>query len=328
MRLIASIVCLLVIMKANAQAGETFIPVTKPSEAALLSQSLTKKHTKELEKVRAIFEWITDNISYRTRIIPDKTGRLSMTWLDDEDTSSVLEPLNERIARQTLKRREAVCDGYARLFKTLCDHAGINSEIITGYARTNVGRIGEKFRANHTWNAVMIDSTWHLLDVTWASGFVSYSGSTFIKFYDGYYFLTPPKDFVRDHYPEDLRWTLMDNPPTLKEFYHTPFKYMGFIKTRINFYQPSKGIIYANPGDWIQFELETTDKERTLIVSDSSLSETSLSSIANCGYSTSAQKIRYDYQVPENPGSWIYVYYNGEIALRYKLEPAKKSRNQ
>ena len=34
---------------------------------ALLSQQLTSNYTSDLQKVRAIFRWITDNIAYRTR---------------------------------------------------------------------------------------------------------------------------------------------------------------------------------------------------------------------------------------------------------------------
>jgi Uncharacterized protein involved in cytokinesis, contains TGc (transglutaminase/protease-like) domain len=30
-----------------------------------------------------------------------------------------------------------------------------------------------RFAVNHTWNSVYIDSTWYLLDVTWASGVVT-----------------------------------------------------------------------------------------------------------------------------------------------------------
>jgi hypothetical protein len=44
--------------------------------------------------------------------------------------------------------------------------------------------VGQKFRSNHNWNAVYIDSAWYLLDVTWASGSLSYFGDAFIQHFD------------------------------------------------------------------------------------------------------------------------------------------------
>ena len=81
--------------------------------------------------------------------------------------------LDERVARIVLKRKQTVCAGYARLFKTLCDFAGIKSEIITGYAKTNL-MSSRQFKCNHNWNAVLIDSNWYLLDATWASGYLKF----------------------------------------------------------------------------------------------------------------------------------------------------------
>jgi transglutaminase/protease-like cytokinesis protein 3 len=142
----------------------------------------------------------------------------------------------------------------------LCDYAGLRSEIITGYARTNMQQMGSQFKPNHRWNAVLIDSTWNLLDVTWGSGFISYSDQ-FVKAYDDYYFLTPPEDFIRDHYPEDYRWTLLSDPPTLREFYRTPFKHSAFSKYTISSFAPAKGVIEVSVGDTINIELTMVDIE-------------------------------------------------------------------
>ncbi len=56
----------------------------------------------------------------------------------------------------------AVCDGYARAFKLLCDSYGIPSVIVAGYAHQN-GRVSP-----HAWNCVqMEDGKWYGVDVTW-----------------------------------------------------------------------------------------------------------------------------------------------------------------
>src|ERR1044072_1661628 len=105
-----------------------------------LAYLLTSQYPTELEKVRSIFSWITDHISYNTIRYQPRIAVYKNDGIEaDYDADSVFKSLDERVARITLKRRYALCDGYARLFKSLCDFAGINSEVITGYARTNMG---------------------------------------------------------------------------------------------------------------------------------------------------------------------------------------------
>lgn len=181
-----------------------------------LAHQLTAPYNRDIDKVRSIVSWIADNISYNVRphYIPSSA-------FDDANDTGALKPLDERIADGVLQKRIAFCDGYARLFKTLCDYAGITSELITGFAKTstNTKKANPVFRSNHRWNAVMIDSTWKLLDVTWASGYITNSND-YVRHFDDHYFLSPPEDFIRDHYPEDTKWTLLPSPPSFKEYYN------------------------------------------------------------------------------------------------------------
>jgi len=152
---------------------------------ASLAQNLIASHNTDRQKVTAIFRWITDNISYK--LIPTYQRNVSKRKqvAEEEEDTSALKPLNERVAETVLKEKMGVCNGYARLFTTLCDYAGIRSEIITGYAKTNANKPGTRFGANHYWNAVYFDSSWHLLDATWASGYVTRQGTEFVHDYDG-----------------------------------------------------------------------------------------------------------------------------------------------
>lgn len=51
---------------------------------------------------------------------------------------------------------KAVCEGYARAFKYLCDKVGIPCELVNGYADVE-----------HMWNLVCIEGEWYQLDATW-----------------------------------------------------------------------------------------------------------------------------------------------------------------
>ena len=76
-----------------------------------LSYLLTSPYTTELEKVRSIFYWITGHISYNTiRYQPQPVLYQDDGFEAEDDADSVLKPLDERVARITLKRRHSLCD--------------------------------------------------------------------------------------------------------------------------------------------------------------------------------------------------------------------------
>ena len=296
-----------------------------------LAQKLTASYTTDLEKLRSIFRWVTEHIAYRTKnFYSSRKGRFQHPFNEIEDTIPYSTTLNERIALEVLKKKEAVCDGYARLFKVLCDHAGIRSEIITGYARSNMERMGAQFKSNHRWNAVFLDSAWYLLDATWASGYITYGTEQFVKAYDNYYFLTPPADFIRDHYPEDSRWTLLTNPPTLKEFYRTPFRHSAFSKYSIQSFSPGRGVIEATVGDTINVELTISKIERNQIAPDTAKDDLDILPQAFALDFTKPvdsiydQKINYRYAISSLDIEWLNIVYNDDVVLRYKLDIRKK----
>jgi hypothetical protein len=293
-----------------------YIPV---SNADTLAKQLAALGTTDREKVRAIFRWITENIEYNVRPIGRKKNTPALFYDEPDDSSKALPPLNERVAAKVLYKGVAFCEGYSRLFKTLCDHAGIKSEIIYGYARTNNNR---RFGVNHTWNAVYIDSTWHLLDVTWASGFVTFANE-YIRQYNDFYFLTPPEQFIRDHYPEDQQWTLLDNPPVYREYSQSPFRYSGYTKAGINSYFPSRGVIDAAVGDTIVIELNARRQIKNFFVSQSPVFDSTIATLF--APNANGENFSFRYNITSATGEWLYVFCNDELAMRYKLNINKNT---
>jgi len=286
------------------------IPVANTDTLAKKLASLGKT---DREKVRAIFRWITEHIDYNVMPFGQRKKIPRQFYKEPDDSNVALPPLNERIAAKVLNTGVAFCDGYSRLFKTLCDHAGIKAEVIYGYARTNNNR---RFAVNHTWNSVNIDSTWYLLDVTWASGVVSY-GNEYIRQYNDFYFLTPPAEFIRDHYPEDLQWTLLNDPPVYREYGQSPFRYSGYIKAGVNSYFPAKGVIDVAVGDTILIELKARKEISNFFVSESPILDTAqLTKFSNINKD---EKLVFKYNISTITGEWLYVFCNEELALRYKL---------
>jgi Transglutaminase-like superfamily len=309
-------------------------PVFSQQEPAALAKELTASCQTDFEKVKAIFKWITENISYKTFVRQKKAAVSSKNHQEEPDDTSALKSLNERVAESVLQKKVAYCDGYARLFTALCDDAGIRSELISGYARNSIDRPGTRFGVNHYWNAVFIDSAWHLLDVTWASGYLNWQGDEFIRQYDEHYFMTAPEVFIRDHYPDDLQWTLLPDPQTPKEFRNSPFKQKSFVKYKITSYHPSNGVIEASVGDTIRFELETADAERDkqvcpdLLVDSAIFSRSAswvfLKPVTADSLQLNSNKLNYIYTAASSNVEWLYIMYNDDMVLRYKINMRKE----
>lgn len=305
-----------------------------------LARLLTAPYSKDIDKVKSIFRWIAENITYNDRPWRNSNRNYTAARIEeDENDTGALKPLTERVALDVLKKRIAFCDGYARLFTTLCNYAGIKSEVIAGYGNGGMGR-RLKFTSNHRWNAVYIDSAWHLLDVTWASGYVTYSSRDFIQHYNDYYFFTPAKDFIRDHYPEDPQWSLLPDPPAISEFKYSPFKSHAYHKNNIISYSPQPGIIEAAVGDTISFTIESEKKEKRMSVSDTFFLEAPVvtdtlppdSSVINLSATNTAKKmstfshgnfVTCRYIVSSPSVEWLHVILNDEMIFRYKLNIRK-----
>jgi transglutaminase/protease-like cytokinesis protein 3 len=304
-------------------------------DPAELSRRLIRNCTTDKEKTVAIFNWITENISYRVRL-PFRTpviGAASLKLYNDlnnlNDTGA-LKPLNERVAITVLRKREAICEGYARLFHTLCEYAGVQSVIIAGYARNTLNKPAPVFGVNHYWNAVFFEGDWHLLDATWASGYISRATGEFVQEYDATYFLPNPESFIKDHYPDDIRWTLLPDTKVPKEFYSTPFQQKSFYKYSIVSFSPSKGIIEAAVGDTIRLELATKNAERDKNISPDMLVDSTIFSESDALVflkPSAADSINpaaintHRYILPvDRPGiQWVYLMYNEDMVLRYKV---------
>ncbi len=281
------------------------------------------------EKVRAIYAWITGHIAYNTAIF--KPWVKYVYSPDPLDTAAVWPSGDEMVARKVMRKRTALCDGYARLFKTLCDYCDIEAVVVLGYGRAP-GRGDGKFRTNHTWNAVKIDAAWYLLDATWASGYTTYNDD-FVALRNDYYYLTPPDEFSNDHYPEDLRWTLLPSPQAMPEFRRMPFRSKNFYRYDISAYAPANGIVEAATGDTLRFFVQLKDAERARQTSSDPFVDTADYALwPKSGFAKPvAEKnnaVSYAYVV--EPGvEWVHLLYKNDAVLHYRLrQPELNAKNK
>jgi hypothetical protein len=185
-------------------------PQEVEQDLKLLADYLAEKATNDLEKVRSIYVWITHNIQYDNQAYQNGNKRINRNNLD------------------VLSRKKAVCFGYATLFKALCKELGIEAELISGYSWDTLTSTGDPDAPDHAWNAVQIDTSWHLLDATWGSSILDRE-STFLKSDKQEYFLVDPTTFILSHLPQDPMWQLLDCPIDLNTFFNERFKIGDFL---------------------------------------------------------------------------------------------------
>lgn len=98
------------------------------------------KSLSDEEKIKLINEYVCDSVEYYP----------SQPYPDQSHT-----------AYGALFESVAVCDGYSRLVKMLCDDMEIECRIVCGEV-INAG--------GHAWNLVKVDNQWYHLDTTWNDG--------------------------------------------------------------------------------------------------------------------------------------------------------------
>jgi hypothetical protein len=135
--------------------------------------------------------------------------------------------------------------------------------------------------------------------------------------------MADPKRFIKDHYPDDVHWTLMADPPVLPEFRFSPYKQKTFTKYQIAGYQPSRGIIEVNFGDTVELRLDLADAERDQLIGADPFLDKDLYSTGDAVLlspsSIERSRITYTYHAITPSIKWLYVLYNDDVVLRYRL---------
>ncbi|MES2768616.1 MAG: transglutaminase-like domain-containing protein [Bdellovibrionota bacterium] len=111
-----------------------------------LAAEITKNKTSTLDKAKALYDWIKDNISYDYSSLEKASTGLSYEDIHSRDFSAIY----------TLQRKTDLCVGYAALYAALLRASNIPTRIIVGQATVGF----------HAWNEVLIDEKWILTDVT------------------------------------------------------------------------------------------------------------------------------------------------------------------
>lgn len=217
-----------------------------------LAVALTKDLSTPVEKFRAIFYWITQNIAYDYRMFQDHAAQEAKLARKQKQLHAWRRKFHKRMYSVLLNQKRSICSGYAMLLETMSQSVGINCKKISGMGRGWDDQIG-RWADNHAWNVVQFGHKWYVCDATWASGYYDDDFKKYRKDFNDDYFLTDPSLFVATHFPADTTWVLQAQNPTRQQFLDAPIKTSGFINYQINAYAPVKGIVRTKKGSAVTF---------------------------------------------------------------------------
>ena len=229
----------------------------------VLTHNLTVNLTTDVEKFRAIYTWVSTNIKndYSSYL---KTKSKRRKFANNRD--ALLEWNNSftpKVFKNLLEHKKTACSGYAYLVKELANLANINCEIVGGFGRTATLSLENSSLPNHSWNVIELNNKWYVCDATWSAGRIEFNEDNtpyFKSDYNDGYFLADPKLFIKNHYPLDKKWSLLDHTPSYGEFLESPMVYKHAFKPNVIPTSPNKMHFQTTKGLPTAFVL-TAEKE-------------------------------------------------------------------
>lgn len=172
-----------------------------------LAQYLVAKSGTDLEKARAIYVWLAENISY------DDAGYNSGNY---SSTS----------AEGVLANRTSVCDGYGSLYLALGKEVGLDIKKVAGYAKGYGYQNGQILNEpNHAWNIININGDWRVFDATWGTGNGRNVNGKLVseKEFTDKWFNVSPYEAIFSHYPEDASYAYVSPTISLSDYLDLPY---------------------------------------------------------------------------------------------------------
>ncbi len=163
-----------------------------------LADTITQHVGTELERVRALYIWITQHIAYDIDV-------LDMDVVEKSESCS---------ADQVVKKRKTVCHGYSNLFLDVSLKMGLYADFAGGYSKNIKDRVS---RSRHAWNLVKVDNRWYGIDATWGSGYLD-ENEKFHRKLNEQFFLADPNFMILTHFPLKEVHQLLSCPISLDEF--------------------------------------------------------------------------------------------------------------
>ncbi len=183
----------------NSPTDNFPLPLEKCNTYSELSIAIQLLKGSTEYKIEKAYDWIIDHIKYNHKVKSDAK------YIIEKDLDKIV------------KSKKAICSEYVYLLNDLLGKMNIVSETVAGYCKS-CDSDNEGFMApSHVWNAVLVDSIWRMMDVTWDAE-LSQGRKVKNRKRSKKYFLKSSQEFMKDHLPAMPLWQLSDSMMTIQCF--------------------------------------------------------------------------------------------------------------
>lgn len=289
-----------------------------------LTNTLTTPYTDSIYKLRAIFIWIADNIEYDYKLF--NSGSKEWNQFSCSGTKASCDQaraeFENKLLEHVLDKKKAVCNGYAKLFKKMCDIAGIPNETVDGYVKQTPFQVGLILSVSHTWNVVKLGGENCYFDVTWAAGSCKHDDESgkitdFVKRYQDFYWQTPRQKFLRNHFPKDAKW-IAETGRTKEQFFNAPYFYPNDLTKNIETHVPDSGVIKTRAGDTLHFKFAFKKPIKNIQVNTNNYKNVEIFLINKPEWDNNVYQ--FDYIVKENSLYYIEILFDSKESIRYRVK--------
>ena len=162
--------------------------------------------TEYLDNLSRMIKSSTNDPFEKVKMVYDATALLL-----EYDTELVKLPyIPAQKWEEILISRKTVCEGYAILFKKICDLLDIPSEMVSGFAQGGLLPLtpNRDLTPNHAWNIVQINNLWYTIDCTWGSSTADMLTHAQTRKYTTDWLFLNSEHFRYTHFPTDSNYQL------------------------------------------------------------------------------------------------------------------------
>ncbi|MFY0603649.1 MAG: transglutaminase [Flavobacteriaceae bacterium] len=278
-----------------------------------LANRIESDFSTDIDKVRAAFKWITNNIRYNLAeaMQPNKTV-IQFKYSSEKERLEKIQEIKDNIVKEAFFSKLGVCEEYAQSLKKVCDLLDIEAIVLTGYVRNSAYEINRvPNTTNHAWNAVKVNNRWMLIDATWSSG--SVLNGRWQKNFNDYFFDVDFKKIGYTHYTDDRKWNILLNQPSLSDFYSQPIYGKYFLKSNLGVIAPKGGVLYPNEDNTISLKIKNVSPSSNIYYGfkgDEYSKKPTITFKDNIATITISNP---------NRNTEVYLFMDGELALEYLI---------
>ena len=269
-----------------------------------INNVVSKKFVDKVDKARAIYYWIANNITYDV-----KSARNYNT--------------QKNSPTEVLQSRKAVGIGFASLFQDMCSSADIRCLTVDGFVKNNTEQIDEKgTEINHSWAVVQLGvspDTWYYVDPAWGSGYASSDMKEFFPAYTDAYFFADKSNFNLQHYPDNQAWKLGPAPKNKKDFFELPLVKVAALEYDMNSFSPKDVKLKAKAGKAVYFSYGLSGKEEITKV-ELGIGERKKYKVKEVEFVFTGGALSFFYKFEDEDSYPVTVFVNGRELMTYYLD--------